>query len=167
MSTTRRIKVEIWISLFVNIRYAAYYQFSRVNGANLLRISILFIQAVLISSLFILVTAHSQEDMVNIENEVFGKRKRPPAVFKHDEHNELTQIEECNECHHIYEDGKRLEDESSEDQRCADCHELEDNGNIPGLMRAFHTNCKNCHREKKKGPIMCGQCHVRRAPQQD
>ena len=115
------------------------------------------------SFLFILVSAHSQEDMVNIENDVFENPKRPPAVFRHDEHNELAQIEECNECHHIYEDGQRLEDESSEDQRCAECHELEDNGNIPGLMKAFHTNCKSCHRAEKKGPVMCGQCHVRRA----
>ena len=115
------------------------------------------------SFLIILVSAHSQEDMVNIENDVFENPKRPPAVFRHDEHNELAQIEECNECHHIYEDGQRLEDESSEDQRCAECHELEDNGNIPGLMKAFHTNCKSCHRAKKKGPVMCGQCHVRRA----
>ncbi len=115
------------------------------------------------SFLFILVPAHSQEDMVNIENDVFENPKRPPAVFRHDEHNELAQIEECNECHHIFEDGRRLEDESSEDQRCAECHELEDNGNIPGLMKAFHTNCKSCHRAEKKGPVMCGQCHVRRA----
>ena len=119
------------------------------------------------SFLFILVPAHSQEDMVNIENEVFGNPKRPPAVFRHDAHNELAQIEGCNECHHIYEDGQRLEDESSEDQRCAECHELEDKGNIPGLMKAFHTNCKSCHRAEKKGPVMCGQCHVRRAPQFD
>ena len=129
-----------------------------------MRRSSLFILGLLISFLLILVTAHSQEDMVRIENEVFGSPNRPPAIFRHDEHNELAQIEECNECHHIYENGRRLEDESSEDQRCADCHDLEDSGNMPGLMKAFHTNCKSCHREKKKGPIMCGQCHVRRAP---
>ena len=129
-----------------------------------MRRSSLSILAVLTNFLFVLVTAHAQEDMVKIENEIFGSPKRPPAIFRHDEHNELAQIEECNECHHIYENGQRLEDESSEDQRCVDCHALQDNGNIPGLTLAFHTNCKSCHREKKKGPIMCGQCHVRRAP---
>ena len=103
----------------------------------------------------------AQEDMVVIDNSVFENPQRPPAVFKHDEHNELAQIEECNECHHVYEEGKRLEDESSEDQRCAECHELHDVGDKPGLVKAFHTNCKSCHREQKREPLMCGQCHVR------
>ena len=106
----------------------------------------------------------AQEDMVVIDNSVFEKPQRPPAVFKHDAHNESAQIEACNECHHVYADGKRLDDESSEDQRCADCHELQDMGPKPGLTKAFHLNCKNCHREQKKGPLMCGQCHVRRQP---
>ena len=103
----------------------------------------------------------AQEDMVIIDNSVFENPQRPPAVFKHDEHNELAQIEDCNDCHHVYEEGKRLEDESSEDQRCADCHELQDVGSKPGLVKAFHTNCKSCHREQKRGPLMCGQCHIR------
>lgn len=110
------------------------------------------------------VAAYSQEDMTAIDNEAFGNPKRPPAVFKHDQHNELAAFEECNVCHHLYEDGKLIADESSEDQRCTDCHEMQDIGRKPGLMKAFHTNCKSCHREKKKGPLMCGQCHVRNLP---
>ena len=57
-----------------------------------------------------------------IEDDGFQKRQRPPAVFKHDDHNETAEIEACNECHHIYEDGEKLEDESSEDQLCSECH---------------------------------------------
>ena len=143
--------------------YKAYKSHVISHGANLMGRSLFVILAVLTSILSILAAAHSQEDMVNIENDVFENPKRPPAIFKHDEHNELARIEECNECHHVYEDGQRLEDESSEDQRCADCHDLEDNGDIPGLMKAFHINCKSCHRQQKKGPLMCGQCHVRKA----
>lgn len=105
--------------------------------------------------------ASAQEDMTVIDNSVFDKPQRPPVIFKHDEHNELASIEECSECHHVYAEGQRLEDESSEDQRCADCHALQDVGARPGLVKAFHTNCKSCHREQKKGPLMCGQCHVR------
>jgi hypothetical protein len=29
------------------------------------------------------------------------------------------------------------------------------------LMKAYHMNCKGCHLEKGKGPILCGECHVR------
>ena len=108
-------------------------------------------------------TALAQEDMIVIDNAVFENPQRPPAVFKHDEHNELAQIEACIECHHVYADGKRVEDESSEDQRCAECHDSQDVGSKPGLTKAFHTNCKSCHRQQKKGPLMCGQCHIRSA----
>ena len=109
-----------------------------------------------------IVNAWSQEDMKAISSEAFIKAQRPEAVFPHDAHNEKAGIENCNECHHVYENGKRVEDESSEDRRCADCHGLEDAGPQPGLMKAFHLNCKGCHQIKKKGPVMCGECHVRR-----
>ena len=121
----------------------------------------LFIFAIFAACCCNTVKVTAQEDMIAIDNQVFGIPKRPPAVFEHDPHNELAAIEECNICHHIYEDGKLIEGESSEDQSCVDCHEMQDAGQKPGLMKAFHTNCKSCHREKKKGPLMCGQCHVR------
>ena len=121
-----------------------------------------FLFALLVSSLLVLVSAFSQEDMVVIDESVFAKPQRPPAVFKHDEHNELAGIETCDECHHVYDDdGKLVEDESSEDQSCSECHDLQTSDGKPVLMKAFHANCKGCHLKEKKGPIMCGQCHVR------
>ena len=115
----------------------------------------------MISVLFLL-PAFSQEDMTVIEDGGFSKRQRPPAVFNHEAHNDDAGIEECNECHHVFDkSGNRVEDESSEDQRCSDCHALESKERQPGLMKAFHVNCKGCHLEKKKGPILCGECHVR------
>jgi hypothetical protein len=109
----------------------------------------------------LLIPAFSQEDMVVVDTEGFSKKQRPPAVFRHDEHNEKAAIEDCSECHHIYENGQKLEDESSEDQRCSECHDIVGEGNKPGLRKAFHVNCKGCHRAKKMGPVMCGSCHVR------
>jgi hypothetical protein len=122
---------------------------------------LLLILAVFALCCFFLAAAYSQEDMTVIDNQVFENPKRPPAVFMHDRHNEKAAIEECNVCHHLYEDGRLIEDESSEDQRCADCHEMRDIVRKPGLVEAFHTNCKSCHRQKEKGPLMCGQCHLR------
>ena len=108
-------------------------------------------------------TAFAQEDMEFIEGDSFENQRRPAAVFRHDDHNENAEIEECNECHHVYEDGERLVDESSEDQRCVDCHAEKTSGNQPGLRKAFHLNCKGCHQSKRQGPVMCGECHARRA----
>ena len=106
--------------------------------------------------------AFAQEDMVVVEGDSFEDQRRPAAVFRHDDHNETAEIEECNECHHVYENGERVADESSEDQRCAECHTEKALDNQPGLRKAFHLNCKGCHQSKKKGPVMCGECHVRR-----
>jgi len=121
-----------------------------------------FICASLMVTLAAFGSADAQEDMVTINSDDFDSPQRPAAVFRHDEHNEAAEIEECNECHHVYDDeGLLVEDESSEDQRCADCHGLKATGRQPALMKAFHTNCKGCHQQKKNGPVMCGQCHVR------
>jgi hypothetical protein len=106
--------------------------------------------------------ARSQEDMKVVSSDAFTRPQRPEAVFVHDAHNEKAGIDACNQCHHVYTDGKLVEDESSEDRRCSDCHGLEDAGRQPGLMKAFHLNCKGCHQGERKGPVMCGECHVRR-----
>ena len=119
----------------------------------------------LLAPLFVgvlLIPAFAQEDMEVVDSGGFSKEQRPPAVFRHDEHNETAGIEDCSECHHVYEDGKKVEDESSEGQSCSDCHEEKDSGKQPGLRKAFHFNCKGCHLAKKQGPVMCGSCHVRR-----
>jgi cytochrome c553 len=121
------------------------------------RIIYLFTSAIV--SLFILASAYSQEDMTVVGNSPFDNPQRVSSLFKHDEHNEAAGVEDCSECHHVYKDGKKVEDESSEDTSCSDCHGNEASGNTPALMKAFHTNCKGCHLELGKGPIMCGECH--------
>ncbi len=103
----------------------------------------------------------SQEEMKQVSSDPFPRPQRPPAVFLHDAHNAKAGIEACNECHHVYEDGKRREEESSEDRRCADCHGLADEGGRPGLRKAYHRNCRGCHLERRQGPIVCGECHRR------
>ncbi|MEW5909130.1 MAG: acidic tetraheme cytochrome c3 TmcA [Thermodesulfobacteriota bacterium] len=122
---------------------------------------IMVMVAALFASALFMITAYSQEDMTVVDQSVFKNPQKPPSLFKHDAHNEKAKIEECSECHHVYEGGKRVEGESSEDKRCSDCHRLESSGREPSLTRAFHTNCKGCHQKNRKGPIMCGECHVR------
>ncbi|MGD9189237.1 MAG: cytochrome c3 family protein [Desulfobacteraceae bacterium] len=113
----------------------------------------------MLTLLFAATQSLSQEDMVVVDNSIFEKPVRAPALFEHDVHNEVAGIEDCAECHHLYEDGKRVEDESSEDQACSECHSEKGDGNSPSLRRAYHLNCKGCHLDKAAGPIMCMQCH--------
>ena len=113
----------------------------------------------LIGILLAVSTIWAQEDMTVVDNSVFDDPQRTPSVFIHDEHNDNAGLDDCAECHHVYEDGQRLEDESSEDQSCSECHSLEGGDGQPALMKAFHTNCKGCHQQEERGPILCGECH--------
>jgi hypothetical protein len=115
----------------------------------------------LIGIVALLSPAWSQEDMTVVDNSAFDNPQRPPSVFVHDEHNEDAGIEDCNDCHHVYEDGQLLEDESSEDQSCSECHSQKGGDGQPSLIKAFHLNCKGCHQAQAKGPIMCGECHIK------
>ena len=105
------------------------------------------------------ISTHSQEDITVVEDSAFEHRERPLAIFFHDNHNEKAAIENCAACHHLYENGKLLPGESSEGQECSECHGLTDRGNAMPLMKAYHGLCKSCHREKKAGPVTCGECH--------
>lgn len=115
----------------------------------------------LVLSALLIAAAFCQEEMQIVDNQAFPSPQRPSSLFRHDEHNETAAIEECNVCHHVYdEQGKLVADESSEGQACSECHAIEDKSKQPGLRKAFHRNCKGCHLEQEKGPILCGECHV-------
>lgn len=104
-------------------------------------------------------SAYSQEDITTVEDGAFETRMRPPVPFVHDQHNENAEIESCNVCHHLYENGKRLEDDSSEGMECSECH-LSENEKYPiSLVKAYHLMCKGCHQQRKAGPVMCAECH--------
>lgn len=123
---------------------------------------VFIVAAVLAVLVLVMASAYSQEDMTFVSNEAFNNPQRGSAVFAHDEHNETAEIDDCAECHHLYDDeGNKLEDESSEDQACAECHGDKDDGHKPKLIKAYHTNCKGCHLNGKKGPILCAECHTK------
>lgn len=106
-------------------------------------------------------TALCQENITKLAPEAFGVRQRPPALFAHDKHNEKAKLEECVACHHGGKDGKQDKSASTEGTPCADCHKVKPVGKTTGLQRAYHKQCIDCHRAKGKGPLACGQCHVR------
>ena len=109
--------------------------------------------------IFAIMPGYTQEDVTTASDSAFQETMRPSVSFLHDEHNEKAQIDECNRCHHVFEEGKKVEDESSEDMECSECHTLESGENPMPLVKLYHKNCKECHLESKAGPIMCGECH--------
>ncbi len=95
-----------------------------------------------------------------IDRSVFKNPQRSSALFNHDDHNEKAELEDCAICHHVYEDKKLIEGESSEDDACSSCHPLKrTEKNDFSIRTAFHKRCKNCHFKVSKGPVLCGECH--------
>lgn len=120
-----------------------------------------YILLALFGSALAVMTGFSQEDVVAVQDGAFERHTRPPVRFVHDEHNENAEIEECQRCHHLYEDGQLVEDESSEGMACSECHTPPAGGNPVELIRVYHLQCKGCHLDRRTGPIMCAECHRR------
>lgn len=107
--------------------------------------------------------AFGQDDefeAIRMDNSAFETVRRPAALFDHDDHNEKAGLEDCAVCHHVWENGKIVEDESSEDSSCSECHGITPGPeNTMALANAYHTQCRTCHIDAGKGPLLCGQCH--------
>jgi hypothetical protein len=118
--------------------------------------------SVLIFSLFFLITpVIPQEDKIIMNHEELGKHVRPLVIFPHKDHEALT---ECIRCHHDYDEF--MTNIGGDEVKCSDCHNNVPGSNPVDLAKAMHIQCKSCHmnslRENNhKGPVMCGQCHVR------
>lgn len=94
-------------------------------------------------------------------------KKRPPVPFPHNLHVEKGIS--CTDCHHLYENGKNVLDESTliegnKEILCSFCHGSASRLN---LEQAYHGQCIGCHRkplkeQKKVPPRYCGGCHIRK-----
>jgi len=97
----------------------------------------------------------------------FGKKERSPVHFAHNRHIESGLS--CKDCHHVYENGKNVLDESKLEEgnqgvRCSACHLSKTRID---LQQAFHNQCMGCHKQflkekKKTGPRFCGECHLKK-----
>lgn len=126
---------------------------------------ILFSAALLVIFLALGSYNHQEaEELVTMDTSAFTKLQRSAAVFDHDEHNSAAELEEdCSICHHVYEEKTLVEGESSEDSACVECHSLKPTSeNSVALRTAYHNKCKSCHFESAKGPVLCGECHIRK-----
>lgn len=107
-----------------------------------------------------------EDDYILAHADVFGKLRRPPVVFSHENHSENLEDIGCGVCHHTPEDKTgQLEYVEGDERACKDCHGLQKEDHIPALREAFHGSCTNCHRNQinsdnlKSGPTTCGGCH--------
>ena len=101
---------------------------------------------------------------------------RPGVVFTHEKHLEDYDIA-CDECHHVYENGKNVWEEGMPVAKCEACHnektvrgesKLSPELKKKNLKLAFHRNCQKCHRKLKredsqsKAPTVCTKCHTKK-----
>lgn len=94
----------------------------------------------------------------------FAEPKALSVPFKHNEHNAKAKITKCVTCHHEFTQGTRMmTGRTSTERRCSYCHQAQPapTDSTPSLMTASHKLCQDCHRSKGKGPIKCGECHVK------
>jgi hypothetical protein len=116
----------------------------------------------LVSFISLVPGAYGRQEVQRVDNSFFESPRRPAAIFDHDDHNEKAGLEECSQCHHVFDEtGHQSEFDSSEDQACGDCHGLTDDGVVPGLRKAYHLCCRECHLQMHKGPVVCAECHVK------
>jgi len=99
----------------------------------------------------------AQPDKIVLEG-----KTRPAVTLPHNRHAEAGLS--CKDCHHIYENGKNILDESKLEEgnkhiRCSACHGPKSRLD---LQQAFHDQCIGCHTKKKTGPRFCGGCHTRK-----
>jgi len=129
----------------------------------------LYIALAGLASLVILGMAYAQDDMLWLEHDIFVGRERPGVAFPHALHADELGLD-CLECHHIYENGENVWDESEEVQKCSECHSpTENQGKVKKLKIAFHRNCKSCHRMLTKEGMSedapyrkCSDCHEKK-----
>lgn len=133
-----------------------------INRKNKMKQRIIFM--ILILAMAASGPAFSQGEKERLDPSAFKMPQRPGAIFSHDDHTQEVQISDnCAICHHVYENKKLVPDESSEDNACSDCHSLQPSSeNGISLVNAFHKRCRQCHFASKKGPVLCGQCHIKK-----
>ena len=95
------------------------------------------------------------KDKITIDSKGYKKDRYGPLEFHHQKHqDEYINAEgnsiACQECHHIYENGKNVWKPGDIVQKCVDCHDPlksdPKNKKNKKLQLAFHNNCKNCHK---------------------
>ena len=145
---------------------------------------VLLVAALSVVFLFAVVYATQQApDNITMESKVYKKHKKALVNLSHKKHNVDYKIP-CNDCHHVFKDGKNVWKEGDAVQAC-DAKECHDKAKAPKTKKgekkmsrtdkakggfhysAIHENCVGCHKDLKKakkptGPTKCAECHPKK-----
>ena len=116
-------------------------------------------------------------EVMDIQAKLWKTHTKGPVKFSHKKHAE-EYGGKCEECHHVYENGKNVWKEGDKVQKCMECHneptikgekKLPEDKQKLNLKLAFHNNCQGCHKELKKKdkakygkiPTTCIKCHTK------
>ena len=116
-------------------------------------------------------------EVMDIQAKLWSEHTKGPVNFEHKKHAKEYNIK-CEDCHHVYKDGKNTWKEGDKVQKCMECHneatikgekKLSKDKQALNLKLAFHSNCQGCHRDLKKKdkqkygkiPTTCIKCHTK------
>jgi hypothetical protein len=132
------------------------------------------IAAFLILNPGLLYAEQKTPDEVSITSSLWKTPKYGPSNFTHKKHVDDHKIG-CQDCHHVYKDGKNVWKQGDNVQKCDACHTCVKTGKALkeatpeekklSLFNAYHDNCKGCHakynkeNKTKKAPATCTACH--------
>jgi hypothetical protein len=137
-----------------------------------------FVKCLSIAVLFLfsvafLVYAAEPPEKITLKDSLWPSPTKTPVEFNHKKHSEEYKVA-CDQCHHIYQDGKNTWKQGDAVQPCDKCHTeatFQGEKKLPpdqqklNLKLAFHNNCVGCHQKLKKenaeskAPVTCAQCH--------
>lgn len=118
----------------------------------------------------------TSDGVMTIYADLFKEHTKGPVKLNHDKHAKSYSTG-CNECHHIYENGKNVWKEGMEVKKCQVCHNeptVKKEKSLPldlqkkNLKLAFHNNCRTCHRKVRAddpdttAPTTCSGCHQKK-----
>ena len=142
------------------------------------RLKYLALSAALVFSFVLLAYAADKgPETIQMKSKLWPAPTKAQVTFSHKKHNEEYKLA-CDQCHHVYKDGKNTWKEGDPVQLCDACHtEATTQGvkKLPpdqlklNLYNAIHVNCQGCHQKMKKdkpdskAPTTCSGCHPPKA----
>ena len=138
---------------------------------------IAFLSGVVLSSLGGAADKQEAPATIEIQAKLWSKHTKGPVPFEHKKHQDDYKIK-CDDCHHVYKDGKNTWKEGDKVQKCMECHNeatIKGEKKLPkdkqklNLKLSYHNNCQGCHKKLKKKdrkkygkiPTTCIKCHTK------